>query len=339
MKKKLFIVVALLSLTTFITGCDSIFVKDQNPYEQVKVTKEELENDIYYIKDGTKFIQTHQTKFVTVTIDNIDRKILYLGKDIQTIPTLYKGEILAVASNENMIDKVDVVRYKELGYSLAAYGLVKDHDGYYCGITNGNIIEGSSLYEYMKENAKSQNIRFLSLNDVPLHDNMLTSSGLFYGLEYGKNYTFDYYSGTSFNSGSAVADIFALEEFEYYQLTDSEITKNGYVEFKMPEDAKSGWYAVNNTWLFKYINQEKGIDTADIDMNEEYYSESVLKEDIYAQKYSVTFDVRLMDVEVSLPYYTNDDINENTIVAKLYSPDKTFYSMNVDMDKNISNDV
>lgn len=335
MYKKILVIISLLSCLSLVTGCDSIFVKDQNPYEQVELTKDQLEKDIYYIKNGTKFVKTHDTAFVTTEVDHIERKVLYLSKDLQTVPTLYKGEIIAIASDKNMIDKIDIVRYKELGYSLAAYGLEKDSDGYWCGTKSANIIQKSSLHKHMEDNAASNNIRFVSINNTPLNDTMMTDTGLFYGLEFEKTYAFDYYSGTVFSSGTATADIFALEEFEYYQLTDSEITKNGYVEFKMPDDAKSGWYAINKTHLFKYINKEKGSDIAKIDMNEEYYNEQVLKEDIYAQKYSVTFDLRLMDVEVRLPYHNSDKIDEKTIVAKMYSPDKTFYTMEVDINNNI----
>lgn len=336
MKAKLTFLFALLFSASILVGCDSIFVKYEDKFAQVELSKEQLQNDTYYIKDGTKFISTLEAQSVSVTpSDNISRRILYLGKNQKTVPTLYKGEIIAIASDENRIDKLDVVRYKEIGYSVAAYGLTKDSDGYWCGTTESNVIKNSSLFQHLETNAKSSNIQFISINGTPLNDNIMTDTGMFYGLEYEKPYEFEYYSGTAYCKGTATADIFALEEFEYYQLTDSEITKNGYIEFKMPDDAKSGWYAIDKVHLFKYINEEKGVDASQVDMNVEYYGEEILQEDIYAQKYSVVFDIRLMDVEVKLPYYNDAEVDEKTISAKMYSPDKTFYTMEVDTENNI----
>lgn len=142
------------------------------------------------------------------------------------------------------------------------------------GKVSENIYPSSNLYSFFADNAKSQEIRFVNINGEPITADMITTSGILNCMEMGKQYSFDYYAGTYYSTGTATANTLMMEEYEYFHLENPENTKNGYISFSMPEDAKSGWYYISNTngGLFRYIAHEKGVDINSIDMNEPYYT-------------------------------------------------------------------
>lgn len=330
--KPIIIFCFILSLSSTLCGCNkTIFVKNTDRFAQVELTKDELKNDKYYIKGGTRFVEVHKPNMgqTTDTDTNRARSLCFLRKDYKKVPTLYKGEIIAIASANTNISSINVIRYKEAGYTIGTYGMEYTSDGYLQGTLQNNVFKYSDLYTYLETNAKSNNIRISSINGEPITENILTTTRLICGLEKDASYQFDYYAGTYFSSGTALADIFALEEYEYYELKDGEDTKNGYIAFTMPKDAKSGWYMIENQGMFRYISDKKGNESEHMDMNQPYYDTDVTQEDVYSQKFSVTFDIRLLNVDVQLPYNSGSIEDETKITGKLVSPDGTTYDMTV----------
>lgn len=329
-KYALFIMLLCFSILP-LTGCKPVFQHKIDKYRQVELTKEDLENDSYYVKDGTRFVKVYKADVKNaVNLNGNRQRITFLTADYKTVPTLYKSEILAIPSEKTEVKEISLVRYKEIGYSLGFYGLQEDEDGYFVGKLNENVYKNSGAYSLISD-GKSEYFRIVSINDEPVSMDMLSDTGAFNCLEKNENYNVSYYAGTYFTTSVMEADTFSLEEYEYYTLSDMSDTKNGYISFRMPEDAKSGWYYIGNAGLFRYVAYDKGIDLSEVEMNEPYYSSLEEQQAAYSQKFSTTFDTRLNNVTISFDYEPAS-LMEGTLTGTVFSPDGTAYEMVVDED-------
>lgn len=333
MKKGIVLLLIGILCVGTLSGCKPIFQQKKDKYKQVELTKEDLENDTYYVKDGTRFIQVYaaDTK-ETRNQDGTKQKVSFLTKDYKTVPTLYRSEILAIPSQKLDVANVELVRYKEVGYSLGFYGLQMDEDGYLVGKLKENVYKNSRAYSVI-EDGKSNDFRIVSINDEPVSTAMLSDAGVFNCLEESGTYEVAYYAGTYYTTNTIPADTFTLEEYEYYTLSDTSDTKNGYISFKMPDDAVSGWYYIKGGGLFRYIAAEKGIDIATVDMNAPYYLSIEERQAAYSQKFSTTFEKRMRNVTISFDYEPAS-ITEEELTGTLYSPDGTAYVMDIDKENN-----
>ena len=255
----LFLVIVLIM--PLLTGCTNIIERKKNKYVQVQLTKDELKDDVFYIKNGTKFVQVYeaQTYNTTSTESGRNKKTVFLGLDFETIPTLYKGEIIALTTKSTTFKKIEVVRYETIGYTLGMFGIKKnDATGTLDLSTEQNLAEGSNAYKTLKKKTYSSSLQLVSVNNQPVSESMINDTGIFNCLEDNGIYTLKYYSGTKLTSSQLKADMFALQEYEYYEICEAENTSNGYFSISLPEDAKSGYYYIEGAGMFKYIADKKG---------------------------------------------------------------------------------
>ena len=323
----------------FLSGCKQIFVEKKDPYEQIELSKEELIPNVFYIKDGTKFIQVWNKNKSNAEMGaywgNSGESVICLGEDYKAVPTLYKNEILAIASTNTTVGDFELTRYKELGYSIGLYGMTMDEEGYLCATLNQNVYQQSNLYQYLSQNAKSMEYRLISINGEPVSTDMISkASGAFNCMQKDLAYQIDYYAGTYYSSMEVVADTFILEKYESYFLAAGNDTKNGYISFTMPEGLKSGWYYIKGYGLFRYIDEKKGVDLANIEMNEAFYTSQKEKISMYSQKFSTTLDTRKTNITLAFTFQNDDLIETESIQGRAYSPDGTEYLLKLDEENN-----
>lgn len=333
----LILIFFLCSLT--LSGCKQIFIEEKNPYEQVKLSKDELNTNVFYVKDGTKFIKVWNTNKYTTGYNTYlgtnGGHVVCLGEDYRAVPTLYKNEILAIASTNTEVGSFQLTRYKELGYSIGIFGMNMDKDNYLYANLNSNIYPNGILYSYLKQNAKSDQYRLISINGEPVSDSMISPvSGSFNCMQKGMSYQINYYAGTFYSSMEVLADTLILEQFESFSLKNGEDTKNGYISFEMPEGAKSGWYSIEGYGLFRYIDANKGVSLENINMNEPFYASEQEKISVYSQKFSISLDTRKTNITLSFTYDKKDDIAAEQIQGRAYSPDGTEYILRIDEENN-----
>lgn len=330
MKKiyRIIIVLLIMGCTFPASGCKSIFRQRQDKYAQKEVTKENLEEDTFYIKSGTRFVSVYKADTKTVTDKTINQSVslCFLTKDYQTVPTLYKGEILAIASQDATLSDFKLTRYKEIGYSFGIYGVSMDKSGYLAFDLEKNGYKKSDSYNVLKE-TRSKEIRLSSINGEKVSEDMITSTGVLNCLMQYASYDLTFYSGTYYSTAKMIADTFILQEFEYFKLENASDTINGYLSFIMPEDAKSGWYYIAGHGLFKYVAAEKGVDEASIDYNAPYYAEDAIQEARYSQKFSTSLDIRMKNVMLQLYYDPKTIEHVEDITGTVYAPDNTMYQM------------
>lgn len=332
MIRKLRLVLLLCICSFLAAGCKPIFQTKIDKYKQIKLDKTELENEMFYIKDGTKFVKVYKADTKSVhSLSGNTQGVCMLTKDYQTVPTLYKNEIIALPSQNIDVSEISLTRYKELGWSMGLYGLSVDEDGAFTGTLGENIYKNSELYELF-DSEETKNFKITAINGNSLTLDMLSDSGAFTCFDEKATYDVSYYAGTHFSEKKMTADTFLLEEYEYYTLQDISDSQNGYMSYCMPEDAKSGWYYINGAGLFRYIADDKGADLATINMNEPYYESLADQQAAFSQKFSTNFETRLKNVTISFDVDPLDAM-ENTISGTVFSPDDTAYEMVFDQEK------
>lgn len=323
MKKKLLLCLLILSAAMLFTGCTpkKIFVSEEEKYMLVPLKDSEIEAELYYVKDGAKFYQTYTPKGATAIAGAYAKESYYwLTKDKTLIPSLYSDELIAFASQKVAdLDTVELKRYYDVGYSVGIYGGTFDSDGYYCINLSKNTIEKSSAYKAFSK-ASSKDIRIISIDDVPIDKYMLNDGGIFTGLKKGETIEVGYYAGTYFGTAVIEADYYFLQAYETIQITQIQSTKNGYLALMMPEDAKSGYYMINNGGMFKYYAYEKGEKTDnDENMNEQYLVKDNENSLEYAQQYSISVGSTMFNMIFSIEY-EESSVKEEDINITLVSP-------------------
>lgn len=306
-----------------LSGCTpkKIFVSEADKYKLVPLKDNELETELYYIKDGAKFFATYEPKGAQTTAGAFSKSSYYwLTKDKTLIPSLYSDELIAYASQKvaNM-ETVELQRYYDVGYSIGIYGGSFDKDGYYCINLSKNVVDKSSAYNALKK-ASSKDIRIISVNNIPIDKKMLNDGGIFKDIKQGETVEIGYYAGTYFETAVIEADYYFLQAYETVQITQIQSTKNGYLALMMPEDAKSGYYKIKDGGIFKYYAYEKGEKTDnDENMNEQYLVKDENNELEYAQQYSISVGSQMYNMIFSLEY-EETSVNEEDIKITLVSP-------------------
>lgn len=322
-RRKVFISISCIALS-ILTGCEKkqIFINENDKYTLKDYEDTELEIDTYYVKDASKFYKAY--------LPNGEKDVFWMTKDNTLMPTLYKDEVIAYASEETELKEISLERYEYLGYSFGIYGCEMDEDGYICFSLDKSIVDKSSAKEELWD-AKSSNIRITAIDDVPVTEDMLSDEGVIVGLEKNKEYTLTIYSGTYYGNVTLKADTEFLEPYETYQIEKAETTKNGYLSIPMPENLRSGYYRINKNAFFKYcdfLKGEKEVD--DIDMNEAFYQTEAERIASYSQQYVISVSEKTLNVGFRMTYEPGEYKDED-IICYLTSPSETVYEMPASM--------
>ena len=311
MKRKVFQVCLYLIITLALSGCGGIelFPEKETPYELKETDKEKLKKEEYYVKDGTKFYHCYMPDG---TVQNMTNKpnperIVWVGKDINLIPTLYKNESIAYCSESDSLEYVILERFENIGYSIGSYLSEYDMEkGLISLNTEHNLVSGTSMKSTLS-NAKSKSIKIETINNQPVEQNMLNDSGIFTCFEENLSYTLGYYAGTYYTESTVIADTQYLISYEIFQTDQIEYTKNGYLSITMPDYLKSGYYYINGSGFFRYVAEEKqNADIASIDFNTPTSSEDIYGVDI--SKYQ-TYSCDITQNETDMVF--NIELGEN----------------------------
>lgn len=320
-------------MTITITGCSldqEIFQKEVDPYEQVAVLKENLEEDVYYVKNGTKFYAA----FKTERMESKDKKqIRWLNDNERALPIYYKGEYIAITSSQNTEFETSIIRYKNLGYSIGAANFSMTENGLSC--SEKDIINESDFYRVLGD---SKTITIADINGTSLTENDISECGSILNLEKDEEYNIGYYIGSYYKQDIVKAETRILYEFESYPV-EYKLTNNGYTTVKLPEDAKSGYYSIGDC-MFIYYDFEKtsSVSANEIDMNQIYYEDLTESIFINSQQYSFVLDTDKYNMEVVCLYeFSNSKkeaiseeeelLEENNIKGYLTAPNGTTYEM------------
>lgn len=330
--KKLVLLFTCFLLSLVATGCRSqIFVEEEVP-ETTKVFKlEGLENESYYIKDGTSFYKLYSPSgnITSYSTEADAKRILWTNEEEDDlIPTLYKNEVLIYMSDGDVPKDIVFERFKDLGYSIGISDITADDaTGYYNFHTANNVKEGSSAQEEMNKVKETYStLALASLNGKQISD--VTKAGTISGLKKDKSYTMSVYAGTMNSETKVKADTHIYQSSETFVVEKVETTEKGYVIIPIPKGLKTGYYMVNGAGLIRYIDDLK-IDAGDLAeydyniANEIELKSTALDETVMDSTTSVTFNIDSKCEEAYITFSVTQDMKLTS--AELVTPKDKAY--------------
>lgn len=334
--KKLVLSLLLACGICSFSGCKDVQIFETPPPDHaVEISDTEIQREVYYVKNGTKFAAVYQPAGgVTGSVSRLDSsRVIYFNDDEDMLPIHYEGELVAYASAKANLEKVTLERFKDMGYSLGIYGGVLGEDGYYHISTSKNLCPGSSAQNLFSRVVSSE-IRIVSIGGYPIGDYVDPNSGIITNLKENASYKIEFYSGTYYYEDYIVADTHFLQAFEVYRYTKDYIndTINGYMCFNTPTDLKSGYYNINGEGLFLYHDYKRGTVVENESYNVGYYENTAEMVASYSKQYTVSVPYDTKDMLITVKYGNIlDAIDYGTEVSGyVVAPDGTGYDMTID---------
>ena len=321
-------------------------------YSGDKDVTSKMQNGCYYIY--------HDEYFYPVTYDWINYEGIGLGDgpdpesktavfdstSIINIPTLFEGDKLFYFSTTGVYDYTTLERFKTLGWSLGLNNLQSNTTGRVFfetgesledGIASGNILtlELQNIYDFVANEDKASDGQFMidKVGGVNI-TNKNVENGILTGLERGKAYDLEIYSGTEFMHYTASASVFYLKSYETYAIWECTPLQDYLYEIKVPDYLKTGYYDVSGTGFMRLVRGDKYNESTDYneqllfpfyDENEEISEEELTEEELKAQE---------LEIARKAGMYSENDVL-NTFVAK----DETCFGYRAEEDdKNKEND-
>ncbi len=311
-----------------LSGCGSIIQEYVDPYEIQALKYNELEPDVYYVKSGTDFYAVYSASGTAGgSASKVDEtRLFWLNEDESLVPTLYKGEVIAYSSTEKEIIGASLERYYDIGYSIGLQGMTWDSGDSRFDFEHTNITENSNAYKTLEEDDSSY-FSIVTINGQEVTEDMANSAGVFTCMEQDKAYDIGYYSGTHYKEATITASTHMLQMSELYYLDNVENTKNGYLEIKLPDYLKSGWYKIAGVGIFKYIDHERDGSAEPVldEWNDPFFLSTEASYS-YAQRYSVHFDSTTNNVFINVSVDASTIENDQISITAL-SPDGTEYEL------------
>lgn len=320
--RKTAVLLFLLLPALFLSGCEKQIFQDKGAKYRLKAVNDSaLAADVYYVKDGTKFYEVHELNRSGSGRDPDASKCAWAVKDETLIPSYYKNELIARAGKKIDRDALTLERFRDCGYSIALHG-AEYEDGYISFKASSCTIKGTSARSAF-ETDKSDNILIETINGVPVNETMLNEAGIITGMEMNKDYEITYYAGTYYGSAVVTADTHFFQSYEIYSLNDIEITKNGYVSIRLPDDLECGYYDIDGAGFFKYYNFKKADgNTAEVDYNVPYYDSEEDQILAYSQQFVFNLDYAAKNMSVQATFDPNTVTNASgKVIMLLTTPD------------------
>lgn len=341
--KKLIPILLMTTLMSLcLTGCDDvqIFQTKTDPNALVGLKDTELKNDVYYVKNNTRFYKTYlpeQGSAVSGVSALNESRVMATMLDDTLIPTHYSDELIAFQSEKIDLTEITLERFYDFGYSIGCFNGTVTKDGYLYFEKQGCLVANSSLAKAIGD-TQSNDIRIASIDNKPLDLSQInTKAGVITGLEKNKSYKVGFYIGTRYVETNIEADCRmygAYEMFSYGQdyLSD---TPNGYMCFNTPLNLKCGYYNINGKGLFKYYDFTRGsVDETGIDMNESFYADEKSKIEAYSRQYSIGVPKRVKDFKIKVEYESTElEYSGDIIQGIVFAPDGTRMDMENDSNK------
>lgn len=199
-----------------------------------------------------------------------DEKLaVFDSTSIINIPTLFEGDKLFYFSTTGVYDYTVLERFKEVGWSLGLNNLKSNTTGHVYfepggnldeGVSSGNVLtlEIENIYDFVANESKASNGQFtiekvggVNLTSKNIEDGIIT------GLEKGKAYDLEIYSGTEFMHYTASVSVFYLRSYETYAIWECTPLQDYLYEIKVPDYLKTGYYDVNGQGFMRLVRGSK----------------------------------------------------------------------------------
>lgn len=303
MKKQFTVFMLCLIMTVCLCGCTNPFAKQKtpeetppDPYAITIHSLDELEDDTYYIKHGNDFYEipkiecsfnddehNDQTYILTDTETpaGVPSRTIFYSKDKSEllIPTLYQNDELVYKSSVEVTDNFAWERYMDGGYTIGVCGISLNNlnklsfTNWYSNILDESPIEKEFGRVEDDEDELFASFNINSVDGVELTKENLSEAGYITGLPVDKEMEVDFYQGTLLRQMKLKADARIFYNFENYWTKGMSYSQDGYITINIPEFFKTGYYKVNTSGMFRYVDEpyRETADLSDYRYNEAYF--------------------------------------------------------------------
>lgn len=242
-----------MSAALFITGCGSVIEKKEEEVLIPEYTAETLPDGIF-VKSGDKFYQPYNGDKTYKNLPentSADRALWYTDNKVHVPP--YKTGDQIVYKNATKIPGQFVVEgFEHLCDSIGIRGIRLDDNGRYIITSNNNFQSTSDAALKIMPYLDKGTIILDSLNGNTITSRMINKTGAISGLTKGEPYLIGFYIGTQYYEETVNADTEIYTSKSINVITDYAMTKNGYLEIKMPDLLTPGLYDLNGTGVVNY---------------------------------------------------------------------------------------
>lgn len=334
--KVMAVLLAAVSTTQLLTGCSILKNQPNKQTEDWKIStcdSSKLYSGQYYVwhdenqSNIERDINTDVSKFKDYTYDiftpvykelspassaaeeNALRVLWMTDENDGKIPTLYKGDKLIYYSTTKVPSEFKLERFYDHGYSIGVYGLHENIEGsgQYVLDLNGTMgvkknTTAAKMSKYITKDTPIVSIA--QVGDVEISSKNISKSGTIKGLIHGQSYDVSVYNGTVRHLIRMTADTRIFSSMELYTLTNNayNFVGNGVITINLPENLKSGYYYINNTGLFRYI------DGTEYDGNTNFNDPGVIRDDTG----KIIYDPRTTKTKTA-KYSNKDSINDSNV--------------------------
>ena len=176
------------------------------------------------------------------------------------IPTVTSKDALLYISDTQVPTEIIFERFGDYGYTIGVANLVADGGDHYY-IPYAEEAEDEYKY-YINEASDAADIcEFTTITrlyldkvgNVEVRKESVTDGGTVSGLEKGKSYVCEFYTGTFYQDYLLKADIHTFCSMERFISYDFKFLHSNCISITIPEYFKSGYYLVNGVGLFRYV--------------------------------------------------------------------------------------
>lgn len=281
MKKRM--ILRILCSALCLTACSNPFGSLKKNAEEVvdyslkAVSSSELEEDMFYVKNGDSFYKLHMDQTNIEEKNRIAKKsdpgrILSFTKDDGMIPTMYKDDTL-VYYTKSAIPPFIWERLQDNGYTIGLYNLKAAESGkieFVLGDSKSD--HGSAAYKGLAQLEIGDAVIILDkVGGQSLTADRLSDCGSITGLKPDEMANIDLYIGTQHSTIESAVDTHVLSSMELYQTTEYNLMPEGYASVKIPDYFMSGYYFMNGVGVVKYVANNRSQGIANVDFSVPYF--------------------------------------------------------------------
>lgn len=285
-KKRLISSILLLALTgIMLTGCspldkvkDVIKPKEEAPKDySVKIkgetcptsyTQDELISGNYYVVHNNKYyiLPSYKTNseegIAEYDTADLNFHAFFDLKNEDEIPTLYvsNGDKLIYYSENTLLDNVLFARFKDEGYTIAAYDYKSMSNGnIYFDIENSDnglddfVVLDTDFYKQIQDMDLKHNIFIDRVSKTKVNSDYI-DNGILVGLEPNKEYNLQMYEGTIYHNLKVTSEIHAFSNMEKFKTCEyTPLKAENQYEVTIPKYLKNGYYDIDGIGMIRLM--------------------------------------------------------------------------------------
>jgi len=176
------------------------------------------------------------------------------------IPTVTSKDHLLYVSDTQVPTEIVFERFGDYGYTIGVANLVSDGgDHYYIPYAESteddykHFIDLESDAVELSEFTTITRLYLDKVGDVKVRKDSVSDGGTVLGLEKGKGYVCEFYTGTFYQDFYLKANIHTFCSMERFISYDFTFLHSNCISITFPEYLKSGYYVVNGVGLVRYV--------------------------------------------------------------------------------------